>query len=73
MNKDYTIIIHTDTPMVFDSLDEVLTGQWDARMVNLSTGDEWRKEGSTPETSTTAPASFEPVEPLPEMGEWSQG
>lgn len=62
MNKDYTIVIHTDTPGDFDRIHNALKGEWDARMVNLTTGDEWTKEGSRQETSTTAPASFRVVE-----------
>jgi hypothetical protein len=65
MNRDYTIVIHTDTPSNFDKIHRVLLGSWDARMVNLTTGDEWMKEGSAPETSTTAPVSFQVVEEEP--------
>ena len=73
MNKDYTIIIHTDTPINFDNMERRLLGSWDMTMTTETTGDSWTKAAEAPETSTTAPASFEVVEPLPEMGEWSQG
>jgi len=62
VNKDYTILIHTDTPQDFDRLEETLAGQWDALMTNVTTGDVWKKEGAQQETSTTAAASFEVVE-----------
>lgn len=59
MNKDYTIVIHTDTPVNLDILERHLLGDWDATMTNHTTGDRWRKEAAPqPETSLTASAAF---------------
>lgn len=59
MNKDYTIVIHTDTPSNFDKIERVLLGAWDVTLINRTTREEWRKEGTPPpETSTTASTGF---------------